>query len=348
MLVDRPQEPKGYHVLLLRTQLDITQTFFGALMDTAQTTVSHWEHPDKRDTPLPPTLAARFLEVWDCLPTPPAGGFAEMMARVGAYRLQKAGVSTPGANAASALIRLVPESGGRDGAPKVYWAPEDAAPGGEQPTSPSGAGPVSSASPLDGSAPQGPGAAPAEPGQPRSVFRAQMTFLTLSVLFAVFHARHRSGQPIGSASTERARVGFNRWAMAVALLGLVMPTGCFLGPREELRGAAPFMAVLAPQTSQMGQRPLAERYIPNDPLPGQKLAPCDPEGGEKGINRGCWVGLSDVRPPCGRKLYRYGDTCYRPVAADPKQPVSDAPSSSNADKACHSVSGEEIAPAVCR
>jgi hypothetical protein len=63
-----------------------------------------------------------------------------------------------------------------------------------------------------------------------------------------------------------------------------------------------------------------EHWIPKDPAPWQKLAKdCDRELREEPINGGCWVEVVGP-PPCG-KLFRNGDKCYRPVAADPSKPV---------------------------
>jgi hypothetical protein len=56
-------------------------------------------------------------------------------------------------------------------------------------------------------------------------------------------------------------------------------------------------------------------------LPGQKVAPCDAEGGEAAINGNCWIALRDVKPPCGHRTFRHEDACYRPVAEDPKKPA---------------------------
>ena len=73
---------------------------------------------------------------------------------------------------------------------------------------------------------------------------------------------------------------------------------------------------------EVGEKLPPEYWIPKEPLPHQKHAPCDPAAGQTAINDGCWVGVLDRKPPCGR-LYRYGDSCYLPVAEDPKQPVTD-------------------------
>ena len=63
-----------------------------------------------------------------------------------------------------------------------------------------------------------------------------------------------------------------------------------------------------------------ENWIPKTPYPGQKLEKdCNPDLAEDRINGGCWV-KTHVAPPC-KALFRYGDACYRPVAADPTKPI---------------------------
>jgi hypothetical protein len=68
-----------------------------------------------------------------------------------------------------------------------------------------------------------------------------------------------------------------------------------------------------------GEKPL-DQPIPVKTLPGQKVAPCDAGLGEVAINGNCWGAMADVKPPCGR-LFRQGDKCYRPIAAEPKKPA---------------------------
>jgi len=75
----------------------------------------------------------------------------------------------------------------------------------------------------------------------------------------------------------------------------------------------------------MGKK-VEENWIPKEPFPGQKLAKdCKASLGERAINGGCWFASLDVKPPCG-ELFRHGDICYRPVAADPTKPLGLAPS----------------------
>ena len=74
----------------------------------------------------------------------------------------------------------------------------------------------------------------------------------------------------------------------------------------------------------LGKAAPPEKWLAPEPLEGQKLPPCDDGLGEKALNGGCWIRVDDVKPPCGR-LFRKGDSCYIPIAANPKQPVGEAP-----------------------
>jgi len=68
----------------------------------------------------------------------------------------------------------------------------------------------------------------------------------------------------------------------------------------------------------------AEQQVPRSTLPGQRVAPCDAELGQEAIYGNCWAWQGAVKPPCGR-LFRHGDKCYAPIAADPKKPVGPTP-----------------------
>ncbi len=84
-------------------------------------------------------------------------------------------------------------------------------------------------------------------------------------------------------------------------------------------------SVLGMETEQMGKKEVLDQPIPNFTLPGQKVEPCNPGLGEKAINGNCWAGpFKDIQPPCGL-LFRSGNECYRPVAADPQKPVGLTP-----------------------
>jgi len=80
---------------------------------------------------------------------------------------------------------------------------------------------------------------------------------------------------------------------------------------------------LFPTPARWGEKPL-DQAVPRFTLPGQKVAPCDAEFGQEAINGNCWFRSGLVKPPCGR-LFRHGDVCYAPVAADPKKPIGPAP-----------------------
>jgi hypothetical protein len=67
----------------------------------------------------------------------------------------------------------------------------------------------------------------------------------------------------------------------------------------------------------------AEQQVPKFTLPGQKVAPCDEGLRQEAIYGNCWAPMYGT-PPCGR-LFRHGDKCYLPVAADPKKPAAPAP-----------------------
>lgn len=75
----------------------------------------------------------------------------------------------------------------------------------------------------------------------------------------------------------------------------------------------------ASDSEQMGKKGPEEKWVPSEPLEGQKRGPCDARYGEDDFGGGCWQ-LTGIPPPCGR-LYRRGDRCYRPISADIKKPV---------------------------
>lgn len=79
-------------------------------------------------------------------------------------------------------------------------------------------------------------------------------------------------------------------------------------------------SLMGPITGQMGKSP-PERWVPKEPLPGQKKPPCESRLREEILNGGCWQETVG-RPPC-EWLYRYENKCYRPIAADPDRPVTE-------------------------
>jgi len=82
-------------------------------------------------------------------------------------------------------------------------------------------------------------------------------------------------------------------------------------------------ALLALSDPGGGPKRPTEQQVPVKTLPGQKVAPCDAELAQESIHGNCWAWMG-VTPPCGR-LFRHGDKCYAPVAADPKKPDGPAP-----------------------
>ncbi len=67
------------------------------------------------------------------------------------------------------------------------------------------------------------------------------------------------------------------------------------------------------------------RSIPDQPFPGQRKPPCDPDS-QRVINGGCWFPRSSaLKPPCGKNAFEYEDGCYLPFFDPPRQPTSDPP-----------------------
>jgi len=113
-------------------------------------------------------------------------------------------------------------------------------------------------------------------------------------------------------------------ALTVAVVLLGVSAMVALGYRataateRELANVSYFRSVLG-AVLEMGEK-TREHWIPKEPFPGQKPAKdCNPRLREQPINGGCWVGVIGD-PPCG-DLFRHGNVCYRPVAADPAKPV---------------------------
>ncbi|MBN1206083.1 MAG: serine/threonine protein kinase, partial [Myxococcaceae bacterium] len=64
--------------------------------------------------------------------------------------------------------------------------------------------------------------------------------------------------------------------------------------------------------------------VPEQPLPGQRLAPC-PRSGEVEINGGCWVRQANISPPCDHEEYEWRGACYRPALKRPRPPTTKKP-----------------------
>src|SRR5689334_18341618 len=82
---ERPERPQGWNLAPLRAYLGLKQGEFAALLGTSQSTISLYERKRPRDD-LPQALARRYLEVWDCFPAPPMGGYDEIFSRLLVYR----------------------------------------------------------------------------------------------------------------------------------------------------------------------------------------------------------------------------------------------------------------------
>ena len=74
---------------------------------------------------------------------------------------------------------------------------------------------------------------------------------------------------------------------------------------------------------EMAKKVPAEQFVPDRPLPGQKLPPCSSDLQEKEMSGGCWM-RGFEGPPC-KSLFRHEDGCYRPIAADPAKGVGLVP-----------------------
>jgi serine/threonine protein kinase len=77
--------------------------------------------------------------------------------------------------------------------------------------------------------------------------------------------------------------------------------------------------VAPPEPARSGIR----KVLPDKPLPGQRLSPC--EKPEIEINGGCWVLWVDMSPPCGAHFYEWKGKCYSPILEPPRSPTSDPP-----------------------
>ncbi|HLL52393.1 MAG TPA: hypothetical protein VK447_02545, partial [Myxococcaceae bacterium] len=84
-----------------------------------------------------------------------------------------------------------------------------------------------------------------------------------------------------------------------------------------------FPGLASDVSGDLGKTPPGEKWIPPEPPSGVKRGPCDDALREKAINGGCWQKV-DGTPPCGQ-LWRHGDSCYRPILAEPKQPLGVEP-----------------------
>jgi hypothetical protein len=130
--------------------------------------------------------------------------------------------------------------------------------------------------------------------------------------------RHASWKPIAITAASGALVGCLVLLVAGAArpgrLVVVLPGA---GPDGSTVSFDPGAILATP--AAWGEKPL-DQPIPVKTLPGQRVAPCDTGIAQVEINGNCWLRVADLKPPCGR-LFRRGDSCYIPVAAEAKKPA---------------------------
>jgi len=129
---------------------------------------------------------------------------------------------------------------------------------------------------------------------------------------------------LGSAAAHQLRAGVSSGGVTASATQ-TPPVGDSAKGATGAPGFVVYLRAVLGGVLDLGKK-AEENLIPKAPYPGQKLEKdCDKSMGERAINGGCWVGVVDVKPPCGPNLFRHGDICYRPVAADPTKPVGMLP-----------------------
>ena len=293
MRIERPGKPQGRHVLLLRHHLGINQTWFAALLETAQTSICLWEDVKKRDALLPAHLAERLLEVWDCFPTPPADGFTETMATVAAYRIRKKGGAAPHlpAELPPGFVELsYPE--GKTG-PRVLVEETGQRPPEAQQPPPTVGAPAQGVVPLRSSGASSAGAAP----------------------------------PDSSASSRR----IIKFGLAASLAMFSFATGCMLSHREPNEADSRYVALsgesyTANATDGNGEMGTAQKRsipLPANAFSWQKGPPC--EDGEIEKVGGCWGKMDGMYPPCPEYTVESEGRCLIAIPAKPKRPSTVTP-----------------------
>jgi hypothetical protein len=132
--------------------------------------------------------------------------------------------------------------------------------------------------------------------------------------------RHASWKPIAITAASGALVG----CLVLLVAGAARPGPLMVIVSRPSADHSPAWVGFDPKSlldvpAKWGEKPL-DQPIPTFTLPGQKVAPCDAGLSEEVINGNCWMRSATVKPPCGR-LFRQGDACYRPIAAEPKKPA---------------------------
>jgi hypothetical protein len=85
----------------------------------------------------------------------------------------------------------------------------------------------------------------------------------------------------------------------------------------------PLIATPVPEP-QGGKAPTLGRPLPEKPFPGQRQPPCTPRV-ETVLRGACWVGVIDMKPPCGNNAFDWEGKCYIPALNPARQPTSNTP-----------------------
>ncbi|HLL53654.1 MAG TPA: hypothetical protein VK447_08920 [Myxococcaceae bacterium] len=269
--------------------MDLNQTDFGSLIRIAQSTVSQLE-TQRRDEPLPPDLAERVLELWECFAThAPPENFEEAVTILAEFRKRNAARPAP-----------------------VVMDAQEPAPSGQSWPIHFAHGPLPPEASLIELVPL----VTVETRAP-----VTRTFAAVEVTKAGAAASGR-----GEGTRAANPVGRLQRMTAVATLALLLvPAGCFQHLRSEDPHGAEWKAWRgAPEAwNGIGEDPadLGSEPLPEGPVPNQKLAPCNPKNGELEINKVCWWRL-DPSLPCPSGAVMHEGKCIVPVPKPRSKPVA--------------------------
>jgi serine/threonine protein kinase len=131
----------------------------------------------------------------------------------------------------------------------------------------------------------------------------------LLVLGAWWIAHRPSGDELGAVTENGPRSGTESGGGK----GDAEPVGLGDTGRSASTTEAP------PESARGGIR----KVLPDKPLPGQRLPPC--EKPEIELNGGCWVHWADMSPPCRGRFYEWKGKCYLAPLEPTRPPTSDPP-----------------------
>jgi hypothetical protein len=95
------------------------------------------------------------------------------------------------------------------------------------------------------------------------------------------------------------------------------------GGRSSLADASVSSEVSSPEQCTAAPPETIALEMPEEPLPGQRLAPC--RRGEIAIHGGCWAPWANLTPPCGNEAYEWQVACYWPLFYKPRPRTSHEP-----------------------